>query len=36
MVQRPTLDETSVALTFDDVLLQPRSSDVLPSDADVS
>ena len=36
MVQRPALDDTSVALTFDDVLLQPRSSDVLPSEADVT
>ena len=36
MVQRSALDETSVALTFDDVLLQPRSSDVLPGEADVS
>jgi IMP dehydrogenase len=36
MVQRSALDDTSVALTFDDVLLQPRSSDVLPGDADVS
>jgi IMP dehydrogenase len=36
MVQRPAWDDTSVALTFDDVLLQPRSSDVLPSQADVT
>ena len=36
MAQRPTLDDSSVALTFDDVLLQPRSSDVLPAEADVS
>ena len=36
MVQRPAWDDTSVALTFDDVLLQPRSSDVLPSEADVT
>src|SRR5262245_32682781 len=35
MVQRPDWDDTSVALTFDDVLLQPRASDVLPSQADV-
>ena len=36
MAQRPVLDESTVALTFDDVLLVPRPSDVLPSDADVS
>ena len=36
MAQRPILDETTVALTFDDVLLQPRPSDVLPGEADVS
>ncbi len=36
MVQRPAWDDTSVALTFDDVLLQPRASDVLPSQADVT
>ncbi|HEY5832321.1 MAG: IMP dehydrogenase [Hyphomicrobiaceae bacterium] len=36
MAQRPILDESSVALTFDDVLLAPRPSDVLPGDADVS
>jgi IMP dehydrogenase len=36
MVQRPALDDSSVALTFDDVLLQPRASDVLPAEADVS
>ncbi|HKD56981.1 MAG TPA: IMP dehydrogenase, partial [Hyphomicrobiaceae bacterium] len=36
MVQRPILDETTVALTFDDVLLTPRPSDVLPSEVDVS
>ena len=36
MAQRPILDETSVALTFDDVLLTPRPSDVLPSEVDVS
>jgi IMP dehydrogenase len=36
MVQRPAWDDTPVALTFDDVLLQPRSSDVLPSEADVT
>src|SRR5215510_7616156 len=35
MAQRPILDETSVALTFDDVLLEPRASDVLPAEADV-
>jgi IMP dehydrogenase len=36
MVQRPAWDDASVALTFDDVLLQPRASDVLPSQADVT
>jgi IMP dehydrogenase len=36
MAQRPTLDESSVALTFDDVLLAPRPSDVLPGETDVS
>jgi IMP dehydrogenase len=36
MAQRPILDESSVALTFDDVLLQPCASDVLPADVDVS
>jgi IMP dehydrogenase len=36
MAQRPVLDESTVALTFDDVLLVPRPSDVLPADADVS
>jgi IMP dehydrogenase len=36
MAQRPILDEASVALTFDDVLLQPRASDVLPAEVDVS
>src|SRR6185503_14887302 len=36
MAQRPILDESTVALTFDDVLLAPRPSDVLPADTDVS
>jgi IMP dehydrogenase len=36
MAQRPILNDASVALTFDDVLLQPRASDVLPSQADVT
>src|SRR5262245_14208666 len=36
MAQRPSLDDTSPALTFDDVLLVPRPSDVLPGEADVS
>jgi IMP dehydrogenase len=36
MVQRPILDESSVALTFDDVLLVPRPSDVLPAEVDVA
>jgi IMP dehydrogenase len=35
MAQRPILNEASVALTFDDVLLEPRASDVLPAEADV-
>jgi IMP dehydrogenase len=36
MAQRPILDENTVALTFDDVLLVPRPSDVLPGEADVA
>jgi IMP dehydrogenase len=36
MAQRPLLDESSVALTFDDVLLVPRPSDVLPAEVDVA
>lgn len=36
MAQRPILGDSSVALTFDDVLLEPRASGVLPADADVS
>jgi len=36
MAQRPTIDDASVALTFDDVLLVPRPSDILPAEADVS
>jgi IMP dehydrogenase len=36
MAQRPILDESTVALTFDDVLLAPRPSDVLPAETDVS
>ncbi|HEX2337526.1 MAG TPA: IMP dehydrogenase, partial [Hyphomicrobiaceae bacterium] len=36
MVQRPVLDDSSVALTFDDVLLVPRPSDVLPGETDVT
>jgi IMP dehydrogenase len=35
MAHRPVLGEASVALTFDDVLLLPRDSDVLPAEADV-
>jgi len=35
MAQRPILSEASVALTFDDVLLEPRASDVLPAEVDV-
>ena len=36
MAQRPILDDSSVALTFDDVLLVPRPSDVLPAEVSVS
>ena len=36
MTRRPILDETAVALTFDDVLLVPRPSDVLPAQVDVT
>ena len=36
MVQRPILDESTVALTFDDVLLVPRPSDVLPAEVEVT
>jgi len=36
MAQRPILDDSTVALTFDDVLLSPRPSDVLPAQTDVS
>jgi IMP dehydrogenase len=36
MAQRPALDDASPALTFDDVLLVPRPSDVLPGEVDVS
>jgi IMP dehydrogenase len=36
MAPRPILDESTVALTFDDVLLAPRPSDVLPAEVDVS
>jgi IMP dehydrogenase len=36
MAQRPILDESTIALTFDDVLLVPRPSDVLPGEVDVS
>src|SRR5262249_55573195 len=35
MAQRPILDDSSVALTFDDVLLVPRASDVMPADVTV-
>jgi IMP dehydrogenase len=31
MAKRPKLDESSIALTFDDVLLVPRPSDVMPA-----
>ncbi len=36
MAQRPALDDASPALTFDDVLLVPRPSDVLPGEVDVA
>ncbi len=36
MAKRPVLDETSVGLTFDDVLLVPRASDILPSQVSVA
>jgi IMP dehydrogenase len=36
MASRPTLDENSVALTFDDVLLVPCPSDVLPGAVNVT
>jgi IMP dehydrogenase len=36
MAQRPILDDSTVALTFDDVLLAPRESDVLPAEVDVT
>ena len=36
MAHRAVLGEASIALTFDDVLLLPRDSDVLPAEADVS
>ena len=36
MAKRPVLDESSVALTFDDVLLVPRASDVLPGQVSVA
>ena len=36
MATRPKLDESTVALTFDDVLLVPRPSDILPAAVDVT
>jgi IMP dehydrogenase len=36
MATRPKLDESTVALTFDDVLLVPRASDILPAQVNVS
>jgi IMP dehydrogenase len=36
MAKRPILDESSVGLTFDDVLLVPRASDILPNQVDVA
>ena len=35
MAKRPVLDESAVGLTFDDVLLVPRASDILPAQVDV-
>jgi len=35
MAQRPITDDSALALTFDDVLLVPRPSDVLPAEVDV-
>jgi IMP dehydrogenase len=35
MATRPKLDESTVALTFDDVLLVPRPSDILPAQVNV-
>ena len=35
MAKRPVLDESSVGLTFDDVLLVPRASDILPAQVNV-
>ncbi|HRK17991.1 MAG TPA: IMP dehydrogenase [Hyphomicrobiaceae bacterium] len=35
MPTRPVLDDSSIGLTFDDVLLVPRPSDVLPAQVDV-
>jgi IMP dehydrogenase len=35
MAKRHILDESSVGLTFDDVLLVPRSSDILPAQVNV-
>ncbi len=36
MAKRPVLDESAVGLTFDDVLLVPRASDILPAQVNVS
>ncbi len=36
MSARPVIDYTAVGLTFDDVLLVPRPSDVLPAQVDVA
>ena len=36
MAKRPVLDESSIGLTFDDVLLVPRASDVLPAQVSVA
>jgi IMP dehydrogenase len=36
MARRVMSDDNTLALTFDDVLLVPRSSDVLPGEADVA
>ncbi len=36
MATRPILDESTIALTFDDVLLVPRPSSVVPAEVNVS
>ena len=36
MAKRPVLDDTAIGLTFDDVLLVPRASDILPANVSVA